>query len=82
LDVGEYGVALRFSWATPPVWLPDRGGPISVADLSVSDRRLAIYILGAALHVGQNLRRVRCIREKLRGREELTRRIMRVARRV
>jgi hypothetical protein len=43
------------------------GAPISVADFAVPSRRLAIYIDGAAFHVGQNLRRDRYIREKLRS---------------
>jgi len=47
---------------------PTVGGiPISTADFAVPSRRLAIYIDGAAFHVGQNLRRDRYIREKLRG---------------
>jgi len=40
--------------------------PISIADFAVSERRLAIYIDGAAFHVGQNLRRDRFIRRRLR----------------
>ena len=41
--------------------------PISLADFAVLDRRLAIYIDGAAFHVGQRLRRDRFIRDRLRG---------------
>ena len=41
--------------------------PISVADFAVPERRLAIYIDGAAFHVGQRLRRDRFIRERLRN---------------
>lgn len=41
--------------------------PISVADFAVPERRLAIYIDGAAFHVGQNLRRDRYIRTRLRN---------------
>ncbi len=40
--------------------------PISVADFAVPERRLAIYIDGAAFHVGQRLRRDRFIRDRLR----------------
>lgn len=37
---------------------PDEGGrTISVADFAVPQRRLAIYVHGAAFHVGANLRR-------------------------
>ena len=41
--------------------------PISIADFAVPDRRLAIYIDGAAFHVGQRLRRDRFIRDRLRN---------------
>lgn len=41
--------------------------PISIADFAVPERRLAIYVDGAAFHVGQNLRRDRFIRGRLRG---------------
>lgn len=40
--------------------------PISVADFAVPERRLAIYIDGAAFHVGQRLRRDKFIRDRLR----------------
>jgi len=40
--------------------------PISVADFAVPERRLAIYIDGAAFHTGLNLRRDRNIRDRLR----------------
>lgn len=40
--------------------------PISVADFAVPERRLAIYIDGAAFHVGERLRRDRFIRDRLR----------------
>jgi hypothetical protein len=43
------------------------GAPISIADFAVAGRKLAIYIDGAAFHVGQNLRRDRYIRNKLRS---------------
>ena len=41
--------------------------PISIADFAVPDRRLAIYIDGAAFHTGQRLRRDRFIRQRLRN---------------
>jgi ATP-dependent helicase YprA (DUF1998 family) len=40
---------------------------ITVADFAVPERRLAIYVDGAAFHVGQNLRRDRFIRSRLRN---------------
>jgi hypothetical protein len=40
--------------------------PISIADFAVPERRLAIYIDGAAVHIGTNLRRDRHIRDRLR----------------
>jgi hypothetical protein len=40
--------------------------PISVADFAVPEHRLAIYVDGASVHVGSNLRRDRHIRERLR----------------
>ncbi|MHB1161801.1 MAG: helicase-related protein [Chloroflexota bacterium] len=46
---------------------PSPGEPdISVADFAVPERRLAIYIDGAAFHTGANLRRDRFIRRRLR----------------
>ena len=39
--------------------------PISIADFAVPERRLAIYIDGAAFHVGRRLRRDRFIRNRL-----------------
>ncbi len=41
--------------------------PISIADFAVPDKRIAIYIDGASIHVGANLRRDQYIRAKLRG---------------
>ena len=46
---------------------PGDGRPISVADFAVPVARLAIYIDGAAFHVGANLRRDRFIRDRLRN---------------
>ena len=40
--------------------------PISIADFAVPEQRLAIYIDGAAFHVGQGMRRDRFIRDRLR----------------
>lgn len=49
---------------------PDGASPsISVADFAVPERRLAIYVDGAAFHVGQNLRRDQFIRGRLRNGE-------------
>jgi MrfA Zn-binding domain len=46
---------------------PDDGqSPISIADFAVPERRLAIYIDGAAFHTGRNLRRDRFIRRRIR----------------
>ena len=45
---------------------PGNGQAISIADFAVPERRLAIYIDGAAFHLGTNLRRDRAIRERLR----------------
>jgi len=41
--------------------------PLSIADFAIPDRRLAIYIDGAAFHVGQRLRRDRFVRDRLRS---------------
>lgn len=41
--------------------------PISISDFAVPERRLAIYIDGAAFHIGERLRRDRFIRERLRN---------------
>lgn len=49
---------------------PNEGeAPISVADFAVPEKRLAIYIDGAAFHVGERIRRDRWIRERLRNME-------------
>ncbi len=50
-----------------PVSPTDGGAPISVADFAVPQRRLAIYVDGAAFHTGTNLRRDRYIRDRLRN---------------
>lgn len=50
-----------------PVSPDSATAPISVADFAVPERRLAIYVDGAAFHVGQNLRRDRFIRDRLRN---------------
>jgi len=49
-----------------PVSPDDDGRPISIADFAVPERRLAIYIDGAAFHTGARLRRDRWIRNRLR----------------
>lgn len=49
-----------------PVSPTDGGAPISVADFAVSERRVAIYVDGAAFHTGVILRRDRYIRSRLR----------------
>jgi replicative superfamily II helicase len=49
-----------------PVAPRDGATPISIADFAVPERRLAIYIDGASVHVGANLRRDRAIRDRLR----------------
>lgn len=43
------------------------GNPISVADFAIPERRLAIYIDGAAFHQGGNRRRDRFLRDRLRN---------------
>lgn len=43
------------------------GRPITIADFAEPERRLAIYVDGAAFHRGATLRRDRWIRDKLRG---------------
>ncbi len=49
-----------------PISPSDSEPAISVADFAVPERRLAIYIDSATFHVGQNLRRDRYIRDRLR----------------
>jgi hypothetical protein len=48
-----------------PIALTSGGRPITVADFAVPERRLAIYVDGASVHVGTNLRRDRLIRQRL-----------------
>ncbi len=50
-----------------PVAPTDGARPISIADFVVTGTRTAVYVDGAAFHVGNNLRRDRYIREKLRA---------------
>lgn len=52
-----------------PVSPNDGEAPISIADFAAPEKRLAIYIDGAAFHVGERLRRDPWIREKLRNGE-------------
>jgi hypothetical protein len=49
-----------------PVSPRDGETTISVADFAVPERRLAVYVDGAAFHTGANLRRDRYIRAQLR----------------
>lgn len=48
-----------------PIALTPGGRPITVAGFAVPERRLAIYMDGASVHVGTNLRRDRLIRQRL-----------------
>jgi hypothetical protein len=50
-----------------PVSAKDGEPAISIADFAVAASQLAIYIDGAAFHVGSNLRRDRYIRNRLRN---------------
>ncbi|MBI4531014.1 MAG: DUF1998 domain-containing protein, partial [Candidatus Latescibacteria bacterium] len=50
-----------------PITLRDGMPPISIADFALPERRLAIYVDGASVHVGSNLRRDRFIRNRLRN---------------
>jgi hypothetical protein len=50
-----------------PIAVDPGAPPITVADFAVPERRLAIYVDGAAFHVGQNLRRDRIIRARLQS---------------
>ena len=49
-----------------PVRPSDSESPISVADFAIPERRLAIYIDGAAFHTGERYRRDHFIRRRLR----------------
>ena len=49
-----------------PISPTEGGRPITLADFAVPERRLAIYVDGASIHVGSNLRRDRFIRRRLR----------------
>jgi len=50
-----------------PVAPTEGSAPISIADFAVPGQRLAIYVDGAAFHIGTNLRRDRNIRDRLRN---------------
>jgi hypothetical protein len=50
-----------------PVFPRNGEAAISIADFAVPERRLAIYVDGAAFHLGANLRRDRYIRARLRA---------------
>jgi hypothetical protein len=49
-----------------PVAVSPGALPISMADFAVPERRLAIYVDGAAFHIGSRLRRDHFIRTRLR----------------
>jgi hypothetical protein len=49
-----------------PISLLDGAAATTVADFAVRERRVAIYVDGAAFHTGTNLRRDRYIRNRLR----------------
>lgn len=51
------------------IQLPGDLKPLTVADFALPEQRLAIYIDGAAFHQGENLRRDRYIRARLRQAE-------------
>ena len=50
-----------------PIALEQASSPITVADFAIPSQRVAIYVDGAAFHQGENLRRDRRIRERLRN---------------
>jgi len=50
-----------------PIAPSDAEAAISLADFAIPDARVAIYVDGAAFHVGQNLRRDIFIRNRLRS---------------
>jgi superfamily II DNA/RNA helicase len=50
-----------------PVSPNDSEAPISIADFAVQARRIAIYVDGAAFHVGVNMKRDKFLRDKLRN---------------
>ena len=49
-----------------PISVQDGASPITVADFAVPERRLAIYVDGASIHLGHVARRDRLIRNRLR----------------
>lgn len=52
-----------------PVSPQDGMAPISIADFAVPEKHIAIYVDGAAFHVGANLKRDKYLRDKLRNGE-------------
>ncbi|MDK9701461.1 MAG: DUF1998 domain-containing protein, partial [bacterium] len=50
-----------------PIFIEGSPKALTIADFAVPEKRIAMYIDGTTFHVGQNLRRDRFIREKLRG---------------
>jgi len=50
-----------------PISVPEGTTPITIADFAVAERRLAIYVDGASVHIGHVARRDGIIRERLRN---------------
>lgn len=50
-----------------PVSATEGGAPISIADFAIPEKKIAIYVDGAAFHKGRALRRDRKIRESLKA---------------
>jgi hypothetical protein len=61
--VGSFAAKSRNSVPVAPA---DGAPPISIADFAVTSQHLAIYVDGAAFHLGARLRRDRLIRNRLR----------------
>ncbi len=49
-----------------PISVQDGGQPITAADFAVLDKRIAVYVDGAAFHTGAALRRDKAIRKRLK----------------
>ena len=50
-----------------PIADPTTGRLITIADFAFPDRRVAVYIDGVSIHLGEVLRRDRRIEERLKG---------------
>lgn len=50
-----------------PIAIEPGGRAITIADFAIPEGRIAIYVDGAAFHVGENLRRDKAIRDQLRA---------------